>query len=433
MGITINPSHPTALTREQQATLNNMRAVLGRQLRPTSKTDPAMVAELIIQNAVLMRENGLATELLDYLQRAREKLDAEKPLHTRLSVEIAVTLDVIDGRQDEASELFQNVLTWYQTHPNALDEARARSAYGRFLINRSQLQVALTQFQQALDLLKDQPFEAAIVRGEMGRVLVGQGKFGEAVPQFEKAYTVLRGDDRQVRLMNDFAAALVEVGESDRAEKLLIEGIEIATQQGLWLLRANLRRQIAYIYHLRAEKSSDAASAQPYLDEAVRLLNQAVAEMLPLQNTLDLAVVYHDLGRIEAQQRHFNEAEAHLRLSIELFQRLGNLRNEAVAEITLGTLVVLKNGDIAAGNEHLHRALQLANKVGDQFTLHQAAETLSRLHQLQVTRAKAQSQEIRRQVIDQLSFSRARLSEYSLSEAALALEHMITELEAARG
>ncbi|MCQ3929061.1 MAG: hypothetical protein DPW16_01260 [Chloroflexi bacterium] len=428
MGTITNPS---ALTREQQAALNNLRGILGRQLRPASKTDPTLLAELILQNATLMRENGLAGELLDYLQRVREKLDAENPLYARLGIEIAVTLDAIDGRQHEAGELFQTTLAWYRAHPIPLAEGQARIAYGRFLIHRSQLQEAMAQYQQALELLKEYPAETALAQSEMGRALVGQGKFGEAVSRFEKAYGLSSGDGKStVRLLNDFAAALIELGEMERAEKLLTEGIETATQQGLWLVRANLRRQMAYIYHLRAEKSSDAAAAQPYLDEAERLLQQTAAEMLPLQNTLDLAVVYHDLGRIETQQRQFTEAEAHLRLSLELFQRLGNLRNEAVAEITLGTLVVLKNGDIAAGNEHLHRSLQLADKVGDGFTLRQAAETLTRLHQLQANRAKTQPREIRIQVIDQLSFSRAKLVDYGLPEAAQVMASMMTELEA---
>lgn len=428
MGTTTNPS---ALTREQQAALNNLRGVLGRQLRPASKTDPTLLAELILQNAVLMRENGLASELLDYLQRVRDKVDAGNSLHARLGIEIAVTLDAIDGRQQEAGELFQTTLVWYQAHTIPLAEGQARIAYGRFLIHRSQLQEAMAQYQQALELLKDHPVEVAIAQSEMGRVLVGQGKFSEAVSRFEKAYALSSGDGKAgVRLVNDFAAALIELGEMERAERLLIEGVETATQQGLWLVRANLRRQMAYIYHLRAEKSHDAVSAQPYLDEAERLLHQTIAEMLPLQNTLDLAVVYHDLARIETQQRQFSEAEAHLRLSLELFQRLGNLRNEAVAEITLGTLVVLKNGDIAAGNEHLHRSLQLADKVGDGFTLRQAAETLTRLHQLQANWAKTQPREIRIQVIDQLSFSRAKLVDYGLPEAAQVMASMMTELEA---
>ncbi|MBZ0315755.1 MAG: tetratricopeptide repeat protein [Anaerolineae bacterium] len=428
MGTTINPS---ALTREQQAALNNLRGVLGRQLRPASKTDPTLLAELILQNALLMRENGLASELLDYLQRVRDKVEAGNPLHARLSIEMAVTLDAIDGQQQTAGELFQTTLAWYQAHSLPLAEGQARIAFGRFLIHRSQLEAAMAQYQEALELLKDYPAETAIAQSEIGRVLVGQGKFSEAVSRFEKAYALSSGDGKStVRLLNDFAAALIELGEMERAERLLHEGIETSTQQGLWLVRANLRRQMAYIYHLRAEKLNDAASAQPYLDEAERLLHQTIAEMLPLQNTLDLAVVYHDLGRIETQQRQFAEAEANLRLSLKLFQRLGNLRNEAVAEITLGTLMILKNGDIAAGNEHLHRSLQLADKVGDGFTLRQAAETLTRLHQLQANRAKTQPREIRIQVIDQLSFSRAKLVDYGLPEAAQVMTSMMTELEA---
>ncbi len=439
MGITINPSQSTVMTREQQAALNSLRGVLGRQLRLSSKIDPALLAELILQNAVLMRENGLATELLDYLQRVIDKLDTENPLYTRLNVEIAVTLDAIEGRQQAAAERFQAALTWYEAHPTPLADGQAHLAYGRFLINRSRLQSAMLAYQRAHELLKNYPIEAAIAQSEMGRALAGQGKFGEAMPHFEKVYAVLRGDEQKalrVRLTHDMAAALIEVGEVDRAEKLLLEGIDIAAQQGLWLLRANLRRQIAYIYHLRAEKSSDEASAQPYLDEAEHLLNQSLAEMLPLQNSLDLAVVYHDLGRIEAQQRNYDAAEAHLRLSHELSQRLGNLRNQAVAEFTLGTLVVLKTGDIAAGNAWLHGALQSAEKVGDQFTQRQVVATLIRLHQLQAARAKTQPTEIRIQIIDQLSFSRARLAEIALTEAAEAtrmLTEMMAELESFQG
>lgn len=433
MGISTDNS--LAFNREQQAALNNLRAILNRQLRPTSTVDPVMVSDLILKNAELMRENGLASELLDYLTRIREKFSPDQPAHTKLSVEIATTLDAIEGRQSEAADLFQEILKKFEASPenDPLEQARAELAYGRYLVNRSQLQSAEQHYQKALGLLEKNPTEAAVARNELGRVLVGQGRFGEALSHFEYALAAFKSTEtttQRARTLHDLAAALVQVGELERAERHLTEALDLAAKQGLWTLRANVRRQIAYIYQARAEKSTDLAAAQPYLDEAERLLNQTVADLLPLHNTLDLAVVYHDLGRLEAQQRNFVDAEAHVRQSIEMFGRLGNLRNEAVAEVTLGPLLVLKNGDIAAGNEHVHRALQLADKVGDQFTLRQAAETLTRLHHLQVNRAKTQSPEIRTQVIDQLSFSRARLAEFSLPEAAQHLDDMITELEA---
>lgn len=61
------------LTREQQATLNNLRAVIKRQLRPTSSLDPSLVADILLKNSAMMREAGLAQEQYDYLMQIRDR------------------------------------------------------------------------------------------------------------------------------------------------------------------------------------------------------------------------------------------------------------------------------------------------------------------------------------------------------------------------
>ena len=91
------------LTREQQATLNNLRAVIHRQLRPTSSVDPALVADILLQNSDMMREAGLAKEQLDYLEQIRYRTPETTVLYARLTSHMAVMKDAIDDQAFERS------------------------------------------------------------------------------------------------------------------------------------------------------------------------------------------------------------------------------------------------------------------------------------------------------------------------------------------
>ena len=426
------------LTREQQAALNNLRAVIKRQLRPTSSLDPSLVADILLKNSAMMREAGLAQEQYDYLAQIRDRVNEGSTIYARLTSHMATMMDAIDELRSTAEETYQSALKQFaalaEKNKGKQPYAEAQIAYGRHLLDTSQLTLAAAHYQNAIDLLDKQGLQAAVAEGELGKAYVGQGHFKEATPHFENALQNMpEADDvadERAKVQADFASALIQLEDLDRAETLLKEALSTCDRLGLWTLRGQVRRELAYVDQVRAEKSQDGAVIKAHLNQAENLLNQTITDLLPLSDTLGLAVAYHDLGRLEARQKNFTDAQYHVELSSEMFQRIGNRRNYAVSEVTLGQLMVLKNGDAATANQHIHKALALATQIEDAHTQTQAAESLTRIHAIQSKRAVSEKPAVRHQVLDQITFSRAKLSEIGLIKYADSLNPLIAQLEA---
>jgi tetratricopeptide (TPR) repeat protein len=425
------------LTREQQARLNNLRAVVKRQLRPTSSVDPSMVASILLKNSEMMREAGLAQEQLDYLLQIRDRTAEGSSTHAILTTHVAVMKDAIDELRDEAEIDHKMALDEFKrVDGHAVQNAEAHIAYGRHLIDISQIKKAAEHYQKAIDLLKesDDNTMSAVAQGELGRAYTARGQFDTASDHFEKALARLPAEDENLddvaRIKADYATVLIQLKDLKKAESLLKEALEVCDKWGLWVLRGQVRRELAYIEQMRADEAQDNAVIKAHLDNAETILKQTVTDLLPVSDTLGLAVAYHDLGRLEARRKKFDDAFTHVMLSIEMFERLGNKRNLAVAHITLGQLKLLRDGDAANAVKHLHTALSIADKIEDVHTEKQAAESLVRVHELQSRRALNDRLAIRMQVIDQITFTRAKLMEVDLPNFASRLDPLITKLEA---
>ena len=426
------------LTREQQAALNNLRAVIKRQLRPTSSLDPSLVADILLKNSAMMREAGLAQEQYDYLAQIRDRVNEGSTIYARLTSHMATMMDAIDELRSTAEETHQSALAQFtklaEKDKGKQSHAEAQIAYGRHLLDTSQLTLAAAHYQNAIDLLDKQGLPAAVAEGELGKAYVGRGHFKEATPHFENALKNMPETDdvadERAKVQADFASALIQLGNLDQAEEMLKTALSTCERLGLWTLRGQVRRELAYVDQVRAEKAQDGAVIKSHLNQAENLLQRTITDLLPLSDTLGLAVAYHDLGRLEARQKNFTDAQYHVKLSSEMFQRIGNRRNYAVSEVTLGQLMVLKNGDVATANQHIHKALELATQIEDTHTQNQAAESLARIHKIQSKRAVSEKPAVRHQVIDQISFSRAKLSEIGLTKYADTLNPLIAQLEA---
>lgn len=422
------------LSAEQEMLLNNLRSLVKRQIRPTSLTPIEVVADLLLKYTPMMRDIGLSAELLDYLNQVQYRLPENTPLYARLLVEIAITTN-ITGLPDDADALFHQALDLYATFgTNDIWAAYANThtTYGRFLVGRGQLKEGIAHYRQAIQMLNHSDFllEMATAESELGLALTGRGYFKEAVSYFEHALTALKQQSlspQLIRTQADYATALIQLGQLDRAETILQEALEACEILKLWALRGQVRHVLAYVYQSRAESSQDNAQKQRYLNQAETLLNQAITDLLPLSQSTELAVVYHDLSRLEARQRKFTEAEDHVRLSSELFARVGNRRNLAVAQITLGQMLMLKNGDAFAAAERIRQALKIAGDLGDKHTQQQAAESLIRIHRMQAKRI-ATEPEHRADILSQIAYSRARFDALNLTESSAILQALQDEL-----
>lgn len=428
-----------SLTREQQAVLNNIRAVVSRQLRPTSLVEAEMVGKILLKYGDMLREAGLAAELMEYLEQARYKVDENSLLYLQLTVELATTMDALDDYYEEAEALYRQALADFEQFepPEAsLEQANAEIAYGQHVMNVSHLQVAVDYYQHAIELLSNAGYtnEAGVAASELGKAYSGQGDFEGAIPYFEQGLSVLNENDHTIqhaRAKTDFAATLIQLGDIDRAKTYLEEALTACNSSGLWVLRGQVRRQLAYIDQTLAESASQDEEKLVYLADAKKKLNDAIDDLLPIRDTHGLAIAYHDLGRLEAKLREFDDADSHVRQSIEMFSRIGNRRNYAVALITLAQITLLKSGDSVKAVQYTHQALNTADSIGDDFTRQQAVETLMRIHRIQAKRAADQlSDEVRQRIIEQVTYSHSRLTELSFTEQCDSLAVILQELEA---
>lgn len=427
------------LTREQQAVLNNIRAVVSRQLRATSLVEAEMVAKVLLKYGDMMREAGLAAELLEYIEQSRYRVDENSLLYLQLTVAMATTMDALDDYYEDAEALYREALASFEKLDPAavaVERANAEIAYGRHVLNVSHLQVAVDYYQHAVELLSTAGYavEAAVAASELGRAYSGQGDFVGATPYFEQALAALNQNDDAItdsRIKADFAATLIQLGDIDRAKTYLEDALKACHTNGLWMIRGQVRRQLAYIDQILSESATNDEEKQLYLADARKKLNDAIDDLLPIHDTLGLAVAYHDIGRLEAKLREFEDADSHLRQSIEMFSRIGNRRNYAVALITLAQITLLKSGDSVKAVQYSHQALNTAESIGDEFTQQQAVETLMRIHRIQAKHAAGQmSDEVRQRILEQINYSRAQFATLNLSEHLGALETIIQDLEA---
>lgn len=429
---------PTPLTAKQQAVLNNLRTIVKRQSRPTSLIDPSTVTELLIQYGDLMRATGLAEELLTYLEHIQDRTPADTVLYPRLLVEIAQTLDAIGGMHLGVDATFQEAFTLFAMY-SATEvhsyHAQAHLAYGRHLLNNSDFEAALAHFQQAMEMYgaMENVADIAAVEAELGRVYLAQGDFSAAVLHFERALEGFAAEGESAvfaytSAQTELAMAYIQRGEIGQASQLLGDALTVCDALELRVLRAQVLREMAYVDQTRAETVTDEKMRRRYLDEAEQRLQQAVDDLLSHHDSLELAIAYHDLGRVEARLRKFDEAEAHVRLSIENFSRLGNRRNFAVAQITLGQLLLVRHNDLTGATERIRQSLAIAGELGDRFTQQQAAESLVRIHQLQVKRSKPGTVE-RRQAIDEIAYTLERLKRLALTPSLETLETLLIEAE----
>lgn len=401
------------LTSEQLATLNNLRAVLKRQMRPLSGADETQLAELLLQYGELMRQSGLAKELLQYLDNLLLLLDEGTTHYYRIQTETAITMDAIGGYEYEAAALYADVIADYQndmTLPNAdLDLAQAQLAYAKHLRQRGDYAAAQATLNEAAIAFaaNNNSLYAARAYQQLGLLNSAQGKIELAIQNFELALETLTDPSEQAFIQRidiniDLATASLQYGRVSRVEGLLRSAIEKADEYGQWVAKARALRQYAYLEQMRARAAEDHNEKSTHFDNAATYLYDAVATLLALHNSYELAITYHDLGRLEAQRREYDNADAHVRKSIELFARIGDRRGFAVAQITLGQLLLAKDKDMNGAIERIRQALSIANDQNDAYTQQQAARSIVRIHEMQAKRSdklnNAQKDALRQQI-----------------------------------
>lgn len=424
------------LTAEQIATLNNVRTIFNRQLLPYSLVDERLIADLLMQQADLMRDAGLASELMGYLETAIARADETAPYYRGLRLQLAMTMLHLGDYEDSVRSIYGELLDFYTTQPDEQrtdDYGYAMMAFGAYFAGHSQHKEALPYFQNAFTLFQREE----LIEG-MGKAWHQIGLSYHAMGQLEQAenayVTAIRGLGnarfvaQRAAVMVDYAAVLLQNGKIGRVEELLEQAYEVCQQHGLSTLRAKVMRQQAYVDQLRAREASDNNIKLQWLHQATTRLHHAIANLLTIHNTVELAITYHDLGRLEAQLQQLDAAESHVRKSSELFTRIGNRRNFAVSQITLGQILLIKNHDADEALQHIRQALYIAHEVNDVHTREEAARALLKIHQMQVQRARDKSAAMQAAVLEDISYTQERLSRLGMTELATSAAQLAAQL-----
>lgn len=426
---------PAPLTADWRARLNNVRALIERNLGASALLSPAELSRLLVATVSAFVTAGLAETFLGYASALRNHLPEGDDL-ARLQIAMGKALSALPGRQDEAGWLFQ--VTPALTNLSRTVMAEATLAYARHLLAVGQNGAAVDVLAQGFRTLMAQPESASVrvaatLAHEWGRALAVRGQYAEAVKRFEGAlagYARTKQAALSATAQRDLGLALVALGDTARAEDVFRRALATADFAAQRDLAAQLRQHLAAVYLARAgqlqrEEWVDEAAAE--LGEAVRHLSGAVTDALTTSDRLLLARILHDLARAQARAGMMDDGAANAARAHTLFTEAASLPDLAEVSITLGQLRMAQ-GDAVRAQAALHEALDLAQALASLETLQRAADVLVRVHQIRARHALQGDPAFRRDTVAQAEASRRRLAELQLTGHAAALERIVQAL-----
>ncbi len=421
---------PAHLDRAIQARLNNVRALIQRQIRPDSAINPAVMARVLVAAAPACQAAGLGEEFAAYAQGFREKLAVGTDL-ARLQLAMGDVLGDLPGNKTESGWLYRVTLRLVEDVDRATT-AQASLAYGRHLVGVGQLDEACEWLGSALKALLSQVDRgdvrlAAQLAHEWAKALAQLSHHKDAVRRYEAAlagYAETRDAAGSALCQRDLSVSLVQVGEIDRAEDVLRRAMATADYIDRRDLAADIRQQLAAVYVTRANMDAESTNE---LRNAELALNDAVADCLSGDDAGRLAAICLALGRVQARLGQLDDAVAAVRRSRARYDQTGHLRDQTVAAITLGQLE-LAQGDSLAAETALHEALDSASVLGDDGLVRQAAGVLVRLHQLRARYAGHADTAFLQSSLNHARDAQDRLAALGLADHAAALGQVVAGL-----
>ena len=426
---------PVPLNAEWRARLNNVRALIERQLSAPPLLSPAELSRLLVATAPTFLAAGLAETFLGYASALRRRLPEGDDL-ARLQIAMGQALAALPGKQDEAGWLFQVTVTL--ANLNRVTLAEASLAYGRHLLSVEQPGAALDVLARAFRAVMTPPESAnvrvaALLACEWGRALASRQQHADAVKRFEGAlagFARTRQAALSVIAQHELGRSLLVLGDTARAEDVLRRALATADFIARRDLSADLRRLLAEIETARAgqlRREERVAEASTAISEAVRHLSGAVPDALTTPDRLVLARCLHDLARVQAQAGMIDDGAANAARAHALFAAVGSSPDLAEASITLGQLRMAQ-GDAVRAQAALHEALDLAQALDLPELLERAATVLVRVHQIRARHALQGDPAFRHDTVTQAEASRRRLAELHLTEHAAALGRIVQAL-----
>jgi tetratricopeptide (TPR) repeat protein len=209
----------------------------------------------------------------------------------------------------------------------------------------------LSNLIQNVDDAKDPPPWLARAYTNLGVISHDQGRFQEAERWHLKARRIaIPNSTVQLQVLNNLASAYLETAQYGKAERIIDEMSKLDIPPGELAIRTE--GAIASLHMARGKN-----------DKAEQMFIRLLAEWEKENKPRDAAVVLNNLGVLALERNDVRTAVSRLRRSYELWQReIGGDHVMFVHTIANYGAALLANRQAAAAEEHLSRALSLAEK-----------------------------------------------------------------------
>jgi tetratricopeptide (TPR) repeat protein len=191
--------------------------------------------------------------------------------------------------------------------------------------------------------------------GNLGNIYQIKGELGKAEEMHKKAL----GISEELGLLEGMASSYGSLGaiygirgELDKAEETLKKALEIEKKLGRLVGMADDYGNLGVIY----QKKGDLAKAEEMFKKSL-----AIAEKLGLLE--GMANSYGNLGVIYWTRRELDKAEEMYKMALEIAEKIGLLDVMACGYGNLG-LIYQKKGDLAKAEEMHKKSLEIEKKIG---------------------------------------------------------------------
>lgn len=211
---------------------------------------------------------------------------------------------------------------------------------------------ALAGFRELLELLRDQPHEAALIADSLADVYERLGRLQEARECFVRVQRDCREREYVGRALLHLAWMDLEAGQTGQAEEWARQCEQAARDSGSY------RLQIALLMY-RARKHQHAGD----LDAATRLQEQAIAQAVEKGDWVQEMVGHGNAAEIELKRGRLEHARRHSERALEL--TVGPRMQHHRASALLGCAhVAMEQADWPGAGLLAGEALQLARRTG---------------------------------------------------------------------
>jgi tetratricopeptide (TPR) repeat protein len=266
---------------------------------------------------------------VEYLATGKDEASLPDDL---LEADLAARL----GDTDQAEALYLAELD-QQPPPAPGRRARALAGLGELALRYGQHREAVERLEEALELDALPSDQAAAVADRLGRAYSILGQREAAIGLYERFLEQAKGNEVELdvlRFSTLLANALLDTGNTRRAEELLGDGLAIADRATDPLDRARLRWSQSRLHTLRNEP-----------DIAARYARMAIEILEASEHTVFAAVAFQLLAHIENDRGNGEEALALIERGYPTVLASGNRYHEAMFRLERARALALLGED----------------------------------------------------------------------------------------